>query len=289
MVMTGGAYAVGFGDLGMGASEIGARFSEEGRVLHVPVKDRAAGPSTADKIGIGSFETTQILVLKFMRHVGWDEGSMYEETGLTMQNLLLKMVRTDKEARRWLEEMNQYFESSGFLSQNEQKKQEDIFNAKVLAKMSINALGLTKLNSAAANKGSQRSTQIENARYRVQSGKLNISGLALEKPVAGDIQNAQVTGNISGVNCTGPSTPCYGEFHIAGSRLLLDISIDQDHDGNPEKIVRNVLVGSVTQGEAAFFVPVKPVFVEDRYSFAEHLMGAKDVNFVAMTVEVSVK
>lgn len=280
----------------------------ENRNIPEPKTAAVVNPS-ADRsaVGVGTFEAMQLLVLRFMGHVGWAEASMYEETGLTMESLLLKMVRTNKEARAWLEDVNKYFESSKFQSQSKQQKQQDIFDAKVLAKMTIHELGIVrrrewglgsngtenslaeeKLDNA-ANKGSQRSTPIENARYRVQSDKLNVSGLAMKKQVSGDVQNAQISGKVSGVNCTGPSTPCYGKFHVSGSSLLLDISIDQDQDGNPEKVMRNVTVGSVAQAEVSFSVPVKAVFVEDRYSFAEHLMGLKDVEFVAITVDVSVK
>lgn len=150
------------------------------------------------------------------------------------------------------------------------------------------ACGVNTINPNVANKSSQRSTPIENSRYRVQGGKLNISGSALKKQVAGDVQNAQVSGTVSGVNCAG-TAGCYGKFHAAGNSLLLDIAIDQDLDGNPEKVVRNVPVGSIALGEAAFSVPVRPVFVEDKYSFAEHLMGLKDMEFVSITVEISVK
>lgn len=160
--------------------------------------------------------------------------------------------------------------------------------APTLAPVAAAPIGSWNTVDASVNKGSQRSTPIENARYRVQGGKLSISGAALKKQVTGDVQNAQISGTVSGVNCTG-SASCYGKFHTAGDSLLLDIAIDRDLDGNPEKVVRNVPVGSIALGEAAFSVPVRPVFVEDRYSFAEHLMGLKDMEFVAITVEVSVK
>lgn len=138
MGLAGGAYAADFSALGMSASEIAADFSDKGIVLPAAT---AASPDRGP-VGIGSFEAAQILVAGFMDHVGWNGETMYEETGLTIKSLLLKLVRTDKEARIWLEDVNKYFGSAEFQNQTAQQKQKDIFEAKMYAKQWIHELGL---------------------------------------------------------------------------------------------------------------------------------------------------
>ena len=94
------------------------------------------------KIGIGNFQQNQILALNFLSHVGWDESTEYEETGLKMKDLLIKMVSQNKDAKLWIEKVNNYFKSEEFSRMSDTEKKQVVFEAKLYVKLTIKELGL---------------------------------------------------------------------------------------------------------------------------------------------------
>ena len=100
-------------------------------------------PVRTQGVSIGKFETNLKLVHRFMDFVKWDANTEYEETGHKMESLLLKLVNKNIE-KKWFEEVVVYSQSAEFLSQDQNTKGKDIFEAKMYAKMIINDSGLLK-------------------------------------------------------------------------------------------------------------------------------------------------
>lgn len=105
-------------------------------------RDPFANKPLPGKIGIGNFEQEQSMVIHFMGYLGWNDETMYEETGLKMKDLLLKFVRKNAENKKWVLEVNKYFSSAEFINSDQASKALEIFQTKLNTKLAIQADGL---------------------------------------------------------------------------------------------------------------------------------------------------
>lgn len=105
---------------------------------------KTPGQGLSGNPGIGLFEQKQIVVITLMKNLGWDDQTQFEETGLNMRTLLQSLAQKDVEAFNWLKDLNTYFSSAEFQNQTLVAKTKEIFDAKILVKMTIKEVVLAE-------------------------------------------------------------------------------------------------------------------------------------------------